>query len=187
MNTTQFLQRDFQSCPPQDKALHAAAPPASGPTRVQAERRDEGVAGGGLPTAHPDGAPPLSAGPQATEGPSDGAALRPEAGRGRGHPQGLCRIHEEPRERRRESGQVAQEERGGAPLRRCSWNLGRLHNEGSEQSSGGFKENTVESSKKEAMEVQDFLQFPRREAGGSFSSFSQGHKVHDSFSRRFGV
>lgn len=99
----------FSSLPPQDKALHTGASPALGPTRVQAQRCDEGVPGGRPTASHPDGAPPLSAGPQVTEGPRRGAALRPEAGRSRGDHQGLCQIHRETSGcHREEKGQVTE-------------------------------------------------------------------------------
>lgn len=65
---------------PQDKELHPRAAPAPSPTRVQAQRRDEGISGGRPFAADPDRAPPLSAGPQVTEGPPSGPALHPEAG-----------------------------------------------------------------------------------------------------------
>ncbi len=103
----------FSSLLPQDKALHSVAAPAPGPSRVQAQWRDEGVPGGRPFTADPDGAPPLSAGPQAAEGPPGGPALRPEAGRGRCDHQGLCQIHSETADcHRGEKGQVTEDGRG---------------------------------------------------------------------------
>lgn len=81
--------------PPQDKELHSVAAPTPGTTGVQAQWCDEGVPGERPFTTDCHGAPPLSAGPQVTEGPAGGAALHPEAGRGQGYHQGLCQIHSE--------------------------------------------------------------------------------------------
>jgi len=103
---------------PQDKELHPDAAPTSGPSGVEAQRRDEGVPGGRPSAAHPDGAPPLSAGPPVTEGPENGPGLRPEAGQGPCDHQGLCQIQASDGE-----GQLTPEERDGAPRRiaaRCS-------------------------------------------------------------------
>lgn len=118
----------FSSLLPQDKALHSVAAPAPGPSRVQAQRRYEGVPGGRPITADPDGAPPLSAGPQATEGPPSGPALHPEAGQGRCDHQGLCQIHSETSDcHRGEKGQVTEDERVvGPPPCSCSLHHRRL-------------------------------------------------------------
>lgn len=93
--------------PTQDKELHAAAPPAAGPARVQAQRRDEGVSAKRPAASRPHRAPPVSAGPQVAEGPAGGAAMRPQAGRGQGGHQGLCQIYRQTTERHRgQQGQV---------------------------------------------------------------------------------
>lgn len=96
----------------QDKEFHPVAPPAAGPTRVQAQRCDEGVPEKRPLTTCPHRAPPLSAGPQVTEGPAGGAALHTEAGRGQGGHQGLCQIYRQTSKHHRdEQGQVTEEER----------------------------------------------------------------------------
>lgn len=112
-------RRSHSFHPAQDKALHAVTAPAPGPTRVQAQRCDEGVPAGRPSTPDPDGAPPISAGPQVTEGPPGGPALRTEAGRGRGDHQRLCQIHSETSGGHRGAeGQVTEDERVVAPPRR---------------------------------------------------------------------
>lgn len=127
----------FHSLHAQDKEFHAAAPPAAGSTGVQAQRRDEGVPERRPLAARPHRAPPLSAGPQVTEGPAGGAALRPQAGRGQGGHQGLCQINGQTSEQHRdEQGQVTGEERdaGSSTLKAV-----RLHGESasSRGNSGG--------------------------------------------------
>lgn len=98
---------------PQDKELHAAAPPAAGPAGLQAQRRDEGVPGKGRAAPGPHRATPVSAGPPAAEDPAGGAALRPQAGRGQGDHQGLCQGYRQSGERHRgQQGQLAG--RGGS-------------------------------------------------------------------------
>lgn len=102
----------------QDKTLHTVASPAADATWVQAERHNEGVPGERLLTTNPHGAPPLGTGPQVTEGPAGGAALRPEAGKGQSHHQRLRPVHSETSGRHTDvKGQVTDDERDVAPPR----------------------------------------------------------------------